>query len=390
MLRTWSVGKWLCANRNSARCVASLAVPTESQPVYKPVQFLTDETNPVKHGDNHLGMFYRMPDQDFERLFSVYQMCMPRYLEQSKALGGTFVMVRRPAVEIIQRLEKTDLSRPAIRYMLYGRYGAGKKLTMTHVLHYAYTSNWVVVNVPHPRHWFKYRMEFNPSASDETLLDIPFIGAKLLAHFKSQNLSHFSTLRTTKPHEITKRQVIPEGAPLMELVDLGIQRVKHSNVVVNTLLGELKTLATKGECKVMVLIGGVNFFFQGTNHRKPDRSLYDVWDFSLARSLFSMVQSDWNGGAIVSSLCVSSNSLNHRESHYPRYLLGRDGFEKLDPFLPVRVDNYSEQEFESCMDFYINKKWLVKPAAKTPIGRKELAFVSAYNPLALNEISEGI
>ena len=34
------------------------------------------------------------------------------------------------------------------------------------------------------------------------------------------------------------------------------------------------------------------------------------------------------------------------------------GFEFLDPFVPVFVDNYNEKEMESCIEYYIHKKWI--------------------------------
>lgn len=34
------------------------------------------------------------------------------------------------------------------------------------------------------------------------------------------------------------------------------------------------------------------------------------------------------------------------------------GFELLDPFIPIETKNYSEKEFESTFDYYIDRLWV--------------------------------
>ena len=42
------------------------------------------------------------------------------------------------------------------------------------------------------------------------------------------------------------------------------------------------------------------------------------------------------------------------------------GFEFMDPFVPVFVDNYNEKEMESCIEYYIHKKWIQNEAGIEP------------------------
>lgn len=65
-----------------------------------------------------------------------------------------------------------------------------------------------------------------------------------------------------------------------------------------------------------------------------------------------------------------------------RYLLGKDGFAHLDPFVPVFVPNYSNKELLSCMDYYRERKW-VHPFKGQD---EELSFVSGNNPFKLMNI----
>lgn len=36
----------------------------------------------------------------------------------------------------------------------------------------------------------------------------------------------------------------------------------------------------------------------------------------------------------------------------------QEGFDALDPFVPIPVPNYSPREFESCYQYYLQRKWL--------------------------------
>lgn len=59
------------------------------------------------------------------------------------------------------------------------------------------------------------------------------------------------------------------------------------------------------------------------------------------------------------------------------------GFEHLDPFIPVQVTNYSEKEMHSQINYYIDRRWLQQPKAHTEQGRKELMFSSGFHPHTL-------
>jgi len=63
-------------------------------------------------------------------------------------------------------------------------------------------------------------------------------------------------------------------------------------------------------------------------------------------------------------------------------LLGKEGFEHLDPFIPVLVEDYNTAEFDTMIEYYKDRKWIRNI---TPNGQKELELISNKNPLALME-----
>nr|CAD7449403.1 unnamed protein product [Timema bartmani] len=62
---------------------------------------------------------------------------------------------------------------------------------------------------------------------------------------------------------------------------------------------------------------------------------------------------------------------------------GSNGFEHMDPFVPIRVSEYNAKEIESCLQYYIDRRWIQNPNLRTEDGRKELAFLSGNNPYHL-------
>lgn len=52
------------------------------------------------------------------------------------------------------------------------------------------------------------------------------------------------------------------------------------------------------------------------------------------------------------------------------------GFEHLDPFVPIEVGRYTDKEFLSCANYYRDRLWLRGPSDL----ETELKFTSASNP----------
>lgn len=70
----------------------------------------------------------------------------------------------------------------------------------------------------------------------------------LLCHenLQSHDYVFLLQLRMSKEYVWSKREVTKEGAPLMELVELGISRVKYASECVIALIKEIKAHSTQG------------------------------------------------------------------------------------------------------------------------------------------------
>lgn len=311
---------------------------------------------------------------------------LPKSFEkQVKTFGETSLMVRNPALEVMHYIKNTqDLqNRPVNKYVLFGKDGVGKSLTLAHLLHFGREQDFLLVHVPWVPDWFKKPKEVANAFNKEGLIDLPMDAATWLIHFKNQNGALLSSLNLTTTRDVvwSKRETTPAGSSFGELIEHGIARVKYATEVIKVLIQDLKIHSTAGRCKVMVAIDGFNSFFHDKTKIKSDTNQKMTPEqITITEPFLEITKSDWTNGVCI--LVADSNALakGEAESNLPKYLLGKRGFEHLDPFIPIPVDNYNEKEFRTCIDYYLNRRWIQNQAEGYD---KELKFISGKNPYRL-------
>lgn len=350
-------------------------------------EYRTGETDTAKHDKIHASRFYTIPETDKKQLFSGGGL--PKKFEaQVKTFAETCLMVRQPALEIIDYLKRMNFNNPTVRYVLCGENGVGKSLSMAHILHYGLQNKFVLVHVPWVPNWMKRPKEI--STTPEGMIDLPFDAAAWLVHFKTQNATLLPTLdlRTSKDYVWSKRETTPAGSTLSELVEHGIARIKFASETVAALIYELKLNAKQDKCKVMVVIDGFNAFFHPETRILGDNKQPVTPDkITLTQPFLDITRYDWNNGVCILSVDKIAMTEGYMDSFHPRYLLGQKGFEHLDPFVPVIVTNYNHTEFKSCVDYYLDRQWI----QKTPRGfDAQLKHMSNRNPYSLMELSRSL
>ncbi|XP_045070873.1 28S ribosomal protein S29, mitochondrial-like [Coregonus clupeaformis] len=109
-------------------------------------------------------------------------------------------------------------------------------------------------------------------------------------------------------------------------------------------------------------------------------------ELTLVHNLRKITNNDWCGGAVIATLSQTGSLYAPSSAYLPQELLGEEGFDSMDPFVPVPVSNYSEKEFESCYLYYLDSHWLQHPHSQTEEGKKELIFLSNRNPSVLERL----
>lgn len=346
--------------------------------------FRTIESNPSKHTKNHIGRFYTVDPALKKTLF--HRTAVPKtFVEDVKTFAETSLMIREPAVEVINLLNKTDYSKPVNRFVFYGEIGVGKTLQLLHLIHYGYVNDFVIVHVPWAPNWYKRFKEKSNSVTKEGMIDLNVDAAAWLIHFKTQNhaLLEKLDLKCSKEYVWSQREVTTAGSTLLELIEHGINRVKFATDTISVLVDELKAQSTEGKCRTMVAIDGYNAFFMDRTLIKFDsRVIAKPADITITHPFLNITKADWCNGVCILVVDQWASFPEHRQSPLPKYQLRRTGFEHLDPFIPVRVGLYNDIEFDSFIDYYVDRKWITK---FTPGTDEELKLLSGRNGYSLRE-----
>lgn len=375
--------------------------------------------NPLEHDIHHTGKFYTLENSDVNEI-DPFQECLGKeFYAESKAFLETNLMIRKPAVEIINYLKEIDLTKPAYRFILYGENnGTGKRSTLFHIMHYCQKDNWLIINIPNCSSILRITKEIGASFYKEGRVDTPLEANNFLKRFRINNQHRLSSLdiRTTKEYKWSMRDSSPIGTPLLELIDLANERVKYSSDICAAIMREIKLQSSSKNFKVLVSIDGVNSYFGPTRIKREDKSEVQVDEITVVRSFKKLLKNDWTNAVIVGSVGKLGTVIpgpNKRKKYYdstipvplrrrvectlhyegpltPIHLLKKEGFYYLEPFVPVNVPSYSDREILNYHEYYKYNDWLLNEDAKTDDGREELIFLSGKNPAEFTRVCQGI
>ncbi|XP_038624543.1 28S ribosomal protein S29, mitochondrial [Tachyglossus aculeatus] len=344
----------------------------------------TGESDPAQHDERHEGRFYSIP---LEEVSTVFAHGLPRrFASQVKTLREACVMVRRPALELLRCLKAAELAHPAVRYLLYGEKGTGKTLSLCHAVHFCARQGWLVLHVPDAHRWVKNCRELLPSTFRPHRLDQPLEASTWLRHFQTANEPLLRQIRTRQKYTWNRWESTEPGRALAEVVEQGINRVKSASDVVGAVFKEVKSQSGAGRFRVLVAVDGVNALWGSTTLRREDKSPVRPEELTLVHNLRKMLKNDWHGGVVVTTLSQTGSLFQPRTAYRPHELLGKEGFDALDPFVPIRTSNYSRREFESCLQYFLDSGWLQHEKAPTAEGKEELLFLSNANPGQLERL----
>ncbi|XP_032938583.1 28S ribosomal protein S29, mitochondrial isoform X1 [Catharus ustulatus] len=361
------------------------SVSSQDGPERPRAAFHTSESDPAKHTEQHEGRLYNIP---LEELSAVFPHGLPhRFQQQIRTFNEARVMVRKPALELLAYLKGSNFSHPAVRYVIYGERGTGKTMTLCHVVHYCSRQGWLVLHIPDAHLWVKNCKELLQSSYNKDRLDQPLQASVWLKNFKASNERFLQEIKTQKKYMWGKRECTEEGRPLREVVEQGLARVRSASDAVGVLLRELKQQSHRGSFRLLVAVDGVNALWGRSTLRKEDKSPVCPEELTLVHNLRKMLMNDWSGGAIVTTLSQTGSLFKPSSAYTPQELLGKEGFDALDPFVPIPVPNYSPKEFESCYGYYLERRWLQHEKARTEDGKAELQFLSGSNPRQLDRLA---
>uniref|UniRef100_A0A5F7ZEE8 Small ribosomal subunit protein mS29 n=1 Tax=Macaca mulatta TaxID=9544 RepID=A0A5F7ZEE8_MACMU len=358
-LEAAAAARWVVSGRMTRAFYAVAGRALWNRPLAVCVSRLVWRSSPrltAKHGDQHEGQHYNISPQDLKTVFP--HGLPPRFVMQVKTLSEACLMVRKPALELLHYLKNTNFAYPAVRYLLYGEKGTGKTLSLCHVIHFCAKQDWLILHIPDAHLWVKNCQDLLQSNYNKQRFDQPLEASTWLKNFKTTNERFLNQIKVQEKYVWNKRESTEKGSPLGEVVEQGITRVRNATDAVGIVLKELKRQSSLGIFHLLVAVDGINALWGRTTLKREDKSPIAPEELALIHNLRKMMKNDWHGGAIVSTLSQTGSLFKPRKAYLPQELLGKEGFDALDPFIPILVSNYNPKEFESCIQYYLENNWL--------------------------------
>jgi len=351
----------------------------------------TNDSNPQNHSFNDIGSFYTIPDNDFTTCFEL--QIKNDFSRLLKLFNDKSIIIRNPAVEVINYLKNSDYTQPINRYIFYGKIGSGKSVQMAHVSHYAFTqSNWLLIHFSNIFDFLNMSTDLNPNSRDEKILDTPTLSGFWLKSFL--NMNHYFLKKynpkTLKEIQWNQKESMPVGSLWIDMINFAISRPKYATDCIGIILREAREHAQLNEFKVLGILRGVNCLFQLSRKADTAAQYIPAERIGVLCYLKRFMKNDWCNGAIICSVNQDTiYRITGEESYYPKCLLGNGGMQDLNPFVPIYVESYTDQETLNYLNFLAENHWLTIPEAIDPhgIGRREIVFLADNRPLELFNIT---
>lgn len=296
-------------------------------------------------------------------------------------------MCRKPFLEVKNCLNIASTSLPSLRVVLWGKYGTGKTMTVCQSLHYAYLQDWVVFIVRDAMTLTRKASEIQMSTFHDGRIDCPAHAVELLDNFKKNNVriwKKLSELKTSKTYEWSKLEKTDVGRPLTEIVEMGLSAPFTASDCVGALLEELKKQSSSGSIHLFVAIDNANSLYGKTLVKRADRTYALAGDLTLVYHLRELFNNSWTNGICL--LVADKKELSDSRDaetiplNTPLELFGEEGFEAIDPFLPVETTVYSKEEISNMYEYYKEKMWISSKNGRSEKALKEMMYLSAFNP----------
>jgi len=379
----------------------------------------TAVADPREHTSEQLSLWYTIPDEDLKKYFTGHYLLPHQYHDLLPVFEhGAPIMIRKPALSVIKYLKQIDVTAvTAPKFILYGRDGTGKTMSLHHVAHALAKEGFVLFQVPSVNRWIRQLIknpaEIAPSSILPDKWDHIADAVSFLKLFQRANSGRLEAVLLSQHYQLSSRESVQEGDPLTALVELGIGRPPLAAACVLLLSRELRAAANRGSIRLAVLVDELNACWSLDSVYKRDdryRTPIPAADFTLVCAVTELLRCDWRGGCVVGAVDVKTkpwaergagatrsglkpghnhNRLNHLpqlpQLYTPRHLLGSQGWDHLEPFVPVRVPEYSSEEVASTVRMMAALQWVSRAEALTDDGMRQVAFVTGGNAWHLND-----
>jgi len=275
------------------------------------------DLEPSKMTQENVGKSFKFSKQMMKALDS---FSIPSSIAKDwKPMSIPVTTLRKASVELVSRLtqvKKWATDKPNV-LTLNGEAGTGKSVALLHAMSYALHNRWIVIYVPDAKCLMDGQYGYEYCARTETYHQNS-LSADLLRRLVTVNdLGSLTNTKTRKlfgtkdDRTVDYEQEIPAGAPLSNLVQIGVNQIHFAPNVLEIVFEELAAQSLK---PVFFAIDGAQNLFKPSDYVDGSFRQIDSFAFNVGRLFLNFARGTqkWAKGLTVlasSSLHMPSKSL---------------------------------------------------------------------------------
>ncbi|KAH9990578.1 mitochondrial ribosomal death-associated protein 3-domain-containing protein [Russula vinacea] len=271
---------------------------------------------------------FPLAENDAIRVFG-----MPRnVLLDFRILSKAASVVRDVTIKLVDQLQAASQeSSQGNRYVLSGPTGCGKSFLLIQGVEYAASAGWVVmyIRVVRAINLVNSSTPYSYDLRTQTYLQ-PVFAQQTLERFRTVNNHALDSLVTEDIIELDAGSSLPQGTPLLKLIDVGLKDQMSAPTV---LVALLEALGKQTTVPVLLAIDDFQALFTKTAYKTPHFQTIRAWHLSMPRLLleYASGRKAFARGAVVGALSLSDKT--YGLSQELRYALGLQPGLRPSPYL---------------------------------------------------------
>ena len=310
------------------------------------------EQNPGNQCSKHVGKYYTVPRETVSTLFT-HGFPKPAFLDEVKTLGECNIRIRKPAVSILETMADESVAR---KIVVYGQDGCGKTITLSHILHYCYLKNWLILFVPSIFKIVHSKQAVLPSPYKPARYDQPEEALSWLKTFQILNDKHLLQIKTTKEYKVGQKISIDVGSSVSTVINQAFHRPNFATDAVGITVREVQRLSS--EIPVLFAADEFNGLFWKTSLKNPETNDWlKPQDLSMVHHFERLLKhsSLLERGRYVLALSRTGMERTFCSSYNHLQLLGPQGISAVGSYEPIQVSEYDDNELLQCLKYYKHK-----------------------------------
>ncbi|KAH9967455.1 mitochondrial ribosomal death-associated protein 3-domain-containing protein, partial [Russula dissimulans] len=282
----------------------------------------------LTEGNIGRALAFPLPENDAVRVFGVPRNVLLDFRILSKAAS----VVRDVTIKLVDRLHAASQeSSEKNRFVLSGSVGCGKSYLLIQGVEYAASAGWLVMYIPRAINIVNSSTPYSYDLRTQTYLQ-PVFAQQTLQRFRTVNEHALSSLVTEDKIDLEDGLSLPQGTPLLKLIDVGL---KDQTFAPAALAALLESLGKQTKIPVLLAVDDFQALFTKTAYKTPHFQTIRAWHLSMPRLLleYASGRKVFARGAVVGALSLSDKTYGLPQEL--RHALGLQPQLRPSPYLKV-------------------------------------------------------